>query len=247
MDSEEPSWIRLTELDRSNAPELTERIQQAELRAVENSPRSYPGYLHVPLPAFSRRWWPSFDNVVTTRRCERQLSARFPDAVTLGRILTLSHGLTGSESRGAVPSAGGLQALELYLIPLQPAWLPAGVYHFDRVRRDLAQVRPIAPPELWQDLVPSLQHVNRGALIWLIVGDSARVHSKYGHRADRFLLLEAGHLMQNLCLASASAGMSTVPLGGAYEREIQRELRLLETDVVLYCGVCGYPEPVSRR
>lgn len=247
MDPESPSWFRLTELDRSNAPELTERIQQAELGAIENSPRSYPGYPHIPLPEFKRRWWPSFDRVVTTRRSDRQLQFQFPDSVVLGKILGLSHGVTGSGQRGAVPSAGGLQALELYLIHWQPAWLPAGAYHFDRVRRDLAQVRPVARPEVWHDLIPSLQHVEGGSIIWLIVGDSARVKAKYGHRAERFLLLEAGHLMQNLCLASASLGLSTVPLGGAYELEIQRELCLPETDVVLYCGQCGFPKSPSNR
>ena len=38
--------------------------------------------------------------------------------------------------------------------------------------------------------------------------------------ALRFLLLEAGHLMQNLCLMSASLGLTTVPLGGYFEADL---------------------------
>jgi nitroreductase len=55
------------------------------------------------------------------------------------------------------------------------------------------------------------------------------------------LLLEAGHLMQNLCLLSQSLGLTTVPLGGFFERELARRLTLLESDEVLYAGVCGEP------
>jgi nitroreductase len=58
-------------------------------------------------------------------------------------------------------------------------------------------------------------------------------------RAERFLLLEAGHLMQNLCLVSTSLGLVTIPLGGFLEDEIAMELCLLAGDRVLSCGVCG--------
>jgi nitroreductase len=69
-----------------------------------------------------------------------------------------------------------------------------------------------------------------------------RVRRKYGERSRRFLLQESGHLMQTLCLASASLGLATVPMGGYLERAIARELVLPETDVVLYAGVAGGPE-----
>jgi SagB-type dehydrogenase family enzyme len=72
-----------------------------------------------------------------------------------------------------------------------------------------------------------------------VVGDSVRVTEKYGPRGLRFLLLEAGHLLQNLCLMSTSLGLATVPLGGFFEREIARALLLPATDRVLYVGVCG--------
>ena len=49
--------------------------------------------------------------------------------------------------------------------------------------------------------------------------------------------------MQNLCLASESFGLSTVPLGGCLENEIAAELCLPTDDRVLYAGVCGSPLP----
>jgi SagB-type dehydrogenase family enzyme len=86
-----------------------------------------------------------------------------------------------------------------------------------------------------------LNQIDGGACLWVLVGDGPRVTAKYGDRGYRFLLLEAGHLMQNLCLVSASLGLATVPLGGYLEREIARAFSLPATDLVLYLAVCGFP------
>jgi len=91
----------------------------------------------------------------------------------------------------------------------------------------------------WASLVPSMGQVEGGALLWILVGDGERIGEKYGDRGGRFLLLEAGHVMQNLCLMSTSVKLSTVPLGGALEPEIARELGLADTDAVLYTALCG--------
>jgi SagB-type dehydrogenase family enzyme len=140
-----------------------------------------------------------------------------------------------------------LQALELYLVHWRKAWLPPGVYHYDRRRHCLAQVVAGADESAWLARVPSLRLVSGGALLWLIIGDAGRVSLKYGERADRFLLLEAGHLMQNLCLLSTSLGLVTLPLGGVLEREVERELKLPPLDLVLYAGVCGRPIAVRTE
>jgi SagB-type dehydrogenase family enzyme len=209
-----PSFLRLTELDRSNSAELTERIAQAEGQPTHFEPRSYPGYPRFPLPVASRRLWPPLDRVLASRRSIHRLDSRLPSAARLGRLLRFSHGVNASQGRGPIPSAGGLLATELYLVHWQAGWLPPGVYHFDRRDASLAQIDPIASIDAWIERVPSLQDIDGGAILWLIVGDSARVISKYGFRGERFLLLEAGHLMQNLCLVSASLKLCTVPLGG---------------------------------
>ena len=119
------------------------------------------------------------------------------------------------------------------------AWLPEGIYHYDRMEHKLCQIQAGAPRPTWQDLVPAMQLRPGGRILWLLVGDTARVAEKYAARGLRFLLLEAGHLMQNLCLMSIAIGGHTVPLGGALEDEIASQFRLLHTDHVLYCGLFG--------
>jgi SagB-type dehydrogenase family enzyme len=235
------AFFRWTELDRTTYPVWRDGIIAAEASGAANPtpPRSYSGYPRFALPRVGRRWWPPLDRVLAKRRCTYPLGTQQPSPRTLGRVLRLSHGITGPSWAGPAPSAGGLQALELYLAVLTPGWLAPGLYHYDRVGHRLSQLASGVGRAELQPLIPSLERIEGGALLWLVVGDGARVAAKYGERGLRFLLLEAGHLMQNLCLVCASVALTTVPLGGFFERELAKRLQLLETDEVLYIGACG--------
>jgi SagB-type dehydrogenase family enzyme len=238
------AFLYRTELDRSTFPDLRERIARAELetKAEGSVPRSrsYPGYPRWSLERVRPgRWGGSLETLLAARRCLPALGTSMPDRRVLSRLLQAAHGITAPPDRGPTPSAGGLQALELYLVPWATSWLPAGLYHYDRRGHHLSQVADRAERATWEELVPSLRGLDGGAMLWVLVGDVARVAAKYGDRAGRFLLLEAGHLMQTLCLVSAGVGLCTVPLGGSFEREIARQFALPSTDAVLYIGVCG--------
>jgi SagB-type dehydrogenase family enzyme len=235
--------LSLAELDATSYPEWRDRIVAEEANgAPPAEPRSYPGYPRWSLDPVRPRLWGSLDRALARRRCHRGLSTALPPRHTLSRLLKAGHGVTGPRFAGPVPSAGGLQALELYLVALTPGWLPAGVYHYDRAGHHLSQVAAGAARGDWERLVPSLGLVRGGALLWVLVGDGRRVARKYGARGARFLLQESGHLMQNLCLLSVSLGLVTVPLGGYFERDVARQLFLPRADLVLYVGASGCSE-----
>jgi len=232
-------FFRWTELDTSSFPEWRDHIVSFEPEGDDHEPRTYPGHPRWQLPAVRARLWPSLDRVLRRRRRHDALATVLPSPRTLSRLLRHAHGVTASLGRGPVPSAGGLQALELYLVSWNQGWLPPGVYHFDRAGSWLSQVVRGAELVMWRELVPSLALVQGGALLWVFVGDGRRVARKYAERGYRFLLMEAGHLMQNLCLMSESLGLCTVPLGGFLERDIARRMNLPVEDLVLYVAVCG--------
>ncbi len=235
------SFFRATELGPTTYPEWRDAILEAEASgtALPQEVRSYPGYPRWPLERSRPRLWPPLDRTLARRRCINRLGRSLPSRRALSRLLLAAHGITGPEQRGPVPSAGGLQALELYFAVLEDGWLPHGLYHYDRGGHHLSQLAAGATRADLRPHVPSLDLVEGGALLWLLVGDGARVRAKYGARGLRFLLLEAGHLMQNLCLVSASLGLTTVPLGGFFEAPLARLLALPETDEVLYVGASG--------
>jgi len=162
-----------------------------------------------------------------------------PSKRVLSRLLCLAHGIYADRGRGPVPSAGGMQSLELYLVAFEHSWLPSGAYHFDRAGNYLSQVVSAASRHEWMACVPSLAPIEGGAILFVLVGDYGRVEAKYGARGLRFLLIEAGHLAQNLCLLASSLAHCALPLGGFFERAIARRLALSAGDEVLYLLLCG--------
>jgi SagB-type dehydrogenase family enzyme len=235
------AFYRLTELDRTTWPEFRDQMLDFAPDQAAAEPRSYPGYPRWPLARCRPRAWPALETTLWRRRSAATLATDLPSRGQLSRLLQFSHGVSAAVGRGPTPSAGSLQALELYGVNFADGWLPAGLYHYDRAAHALAQLAIGAERAAWIKIAPSLQTVAGGSLLWIIVGDGARVSAKYGSRGWRFLLLEAGHLMQNLCLLSQRLGWTTLPLGGFFERDIARAFTLPPDDAVLYAGVCGKP------
>ena len=231
--------LRATELDATNFPEWRDRIIAFEADPTTIKPRTYPGYPQWPLLRVGARPWPPLDRALMRRRSISTFSTEMPSKRVLSQLLRLAHGISADRGRGPVPSAGGMQALELYLVTFEQSWLPSGIYHFDRAGNYLSQISSSASPQEWVTRVPSLVPIGGGALLFVLVGDYGRLEAKYGARGLRFLLIEAGHLAQNLCLAASSLGLGTLPLGGFFEREIARQLILPASDEVLYLLLCG--------
>jgi SagB-type dehydrogenase family enzyme len=236
-----PAWSQLlaSELNAANYPEFRERIRIVESGVVEHTVRQYPGYPRVALPKPKGRRWTRLETTLAARRSVRQLAASQPTARDLSRVLWFSHGAHESDGRGPTPSSGRLCALELYVATIGEGWLEAGAYHYDRVGHWLSRVSDSQDRSNWAEVVPSLNQLEGGSLLWILVSDVARMEAKYQQRAARLALLEAGHLMQNLCLVSQSVGRCTVPLGGFFENDLARQLLLPGGDCVLYAGVFG--------
>lgn len=233
------AFLRDTELDRTSYPEFRDRILEFERETPKVELRSYPGYPKLPLVRCRPRPLVGLDKTLMSRRSFRRLGADLLSKRDLGRLLQFAHGISGREGRGPAPSSGGLQSVEVYLATFESSWLPRGIHHYDRAGHHLSRVTDEADRGRWRSLVPSLDLVDGGAVLWILAGDASRAEAKYGDRAGRFLLLEAGHVMQDLCLVSASLGWSLLPLGGALEPEIAKELRLPPGDAVLYVGLGG--------
>ena len=239
MKTESTSLGVATELDATNFPEWRDRILAFEGDSAAIEPRTYPGYPRWPLLRAGPRLWPSLDRSLMGRRSASTFSAGMPSKRALSRLLRLAHGIYADRARGPVPSAGGMQSLELYLVSFEQSWLPSGAYHFDRAGNYLSQIVSSANRDEWIARVPSLSPVKGGAILFVLVGDYGRGEAKYGTRSLRFLLIEAGHLAQNLCLLASSLDLSVLPLGGFFEREIARHLALPASDEVLYLLICG--------
>jgi len=85
------------------------------------------------------------------------------------------------------------------------------------------------------------------ALAVALTGISMKTKLKYGERGYRFLLFEAGHIMQNLLLVASALGVSALPIGGFVDAELDSALGIDGLDEVsLYLAAVEPPERPSQ-
>jgi SagB-type dehydrogenase family enzyme len=143
--------------------------------------------------------------------------------------------------RRSVPSAGGLFPLEVYLFTQRVQGLEDGLYHYDVRAHALELVRAgnlFADLEVVLYTYPFVRDAN---LIFALAAVFKRTQKKYGPRGYRYILLEAGHSAQNICLAAAEQGLSTLCMGGFVDSRLNRMLNLSSADEgVVYSVAVGY-------
>ncbi len=118
----------------------------------------------------------------------------------------------------AVPSGGALYPLEVFAAVLRVDGLDPGLYHFDPLRQGLEVVSIGLDPAEVAALSTYPEIVSECAVLLVVAAIFGRTRFKYGLRAYRFALLEAGHLGQNIVLAATALDLGAVPLGGFYDR-----------------------------
>lgn len=171
----------------------------------------------------------------------------------LATILQYSYGVTrSSEQTGyavpfrAVPSAGALYPLDLYVAARDVTGLPGALYHFDPHARSLTRLGGAERCEAVAQSFVQKDVSGQAAVLLLMGATFARSTFKYGARGYRFTLIEAGHVAQNACLVSAAFGLGSRCLGGFMDRDLDRALDFNGlTQSAVYAVAIGGAEPAA--
>ena len=144
--------------------------------------------------------------------------------------------------RHLAPSAGGLYPLRLYVSVGRVLNLASGLYRYRPVDHALDLLgRSPAPSEL-APLMFGQTFVHEAGAVVLFAADFKRTLSKYGPRGYRYCLIEAGHVAQNLCLATNNRGLASVCLGGYSDTKVNASLQLDGRRIaVIYAVALGVP------
>jgi len=155
-------------------------------------------------------------------------------------VLETHTGADDTQLRG-YPSAGARFPLELYLSLVDVDSIEDGLYHVNVVDQSLEKVRET--PAQHEIAVQSGKALPREAsIIAFVTAVPERTRRKYGIRGYRFLLIEAGHLMQNLLLAAQSLGFGGRPWGAFLDREVDEILEVTDAaEETIYMGLFGVP------
>lgn len=242
-------------------PFSTEEALQPGLEQVQLMQKPYKAYETVPqtrLPAIADLppLEAKLQSTIWKRRTARNFKSVNLNLEQISQLLNLSYGITystlnmktrGVQSFRAVPSGGALYPLELYVVPLRPVeGLGDGLYHFNIKANTLEQLRGgNVFPELYDVTMRNqpnyLQHIlGEGALAVVITGVFSRTLGKYGNRGYRYVMFEAGHVMQNLLLAAVASGLQAFE-SAAFDDDLLSDFLGIHgvEEAPLYYGIIG--------
>jgi SagB-type dehydrogenase family enzyme len=209
--------------------------------------RTYAGSPRVVLPGRDYDLPVTLGEALATRKSIRDYQLRPLELATLGRLLYASYGVRGYRNvdgrwfgERAVPSGGGLYPLELYVAAQAVEHLPDGIYHYDAKDHQLALRCAGVYHAALADMTIGQDMIREANLVVMISGIFQRTMWKYGQRGYRFVLLEAGHLGQNLYLVAAALGLGPVAIGGFFDDEVHDFIRLPSDEQIIYMMCIGF-------
>ncbi len=188
----------------------------------------YKSYKGVPVLPLSHMSLPSanFFSLVDERRSVRGKHNKGIATADLSVMLKYSCGLQDAPPPSEVklraqPSGGGRFPIEVYVVSLKKEnEIAPGVYHY-RVKEhslDVLRIRDFSTEDSAHLFTYSWANDCSMALILTAVFDRSAM--KYGERAYRYALLEAGHIGQGVYLAGASQSVGVVGMGGTLDEAL---------------------------
>lgn len=147
------------------------------------------------------------------------------------------------------PSGGARNPIDGYLLSIGVDGIPPGAYRYSGLRRDLEPVGRPPPLPAAADLLGGQPWAEGAAAVVFLVASLGRAMWKYEHPLSlRMVLLEAGHIAQNLLVAASDLGLASWPSGAISDSRVEELLGIGGPDrAVLYAVVLGRPAKAPRQ
>ena len=136
------------------------------------------------------------------------------DIQSLSAVLGLAYGYTARQRAGgqeylyrSVPSAGALYPVEIYVSGAGNPGLPPGLFHYDIKTFSLQQLRGEGSLARIAGTL-GIPKPEKSWVSFILSGIFFRSAWKYHKRAFRYVMLDMGHLIENLVTALNFAGLS---------------------------------------
>ena len=142
----------------------------------------------------------------------------------------------------AAPSAGATYPLETYLVAARVDELEPGLYHYrprDNALEPSSTMGRLSDP--LADASLGQTSVRTAAAVILFTAVIERTASRYGARAERYVMMELGHACQNAQLMATARGLGSCPVGAFDEARLSQALQLPEEHVPYYMLTVGRP------
>jgi SagB-type dehydrogenase family enzyme len=182
------------------------------------------------------------ENLLSSRKTTREFSDSSLEFKDVSRLLLSTMGISDSGedvdfARRTYPSAGARYPLEAYLISNRVVKLNKGLYHFNV--RDSCLEAMLNRDLIMESVEIAGNEMGSAPLLVFLTGVMARTEVKYGTNAYRFVLIEAGHVGQNISLFCEQENWGSCALGGFDNLKLSKLIDLGSEEIPLYAFAIG--------
>lgn len=204
--------------------------------------KTYPQAETIPLPTDFSPGGLGLEEAIARRRSIRNYSGQ---AMSLAELSSLLHHASGVTLEGgyplrAAPSAGALYPIEIYPVAHDVEGLEAGIYHY-AVREHALEL--LKEGDFRQEIVKHAlgqRMTGRANVVFLLTAIFQRTEWKYGARAYRYVMLEAGHIGENIYLTATALALGPCAVGAFSDDDLNRLLEIDgEEESVIYMLTVG--------
>lgn len=209
----------------------------------------------VPLP---REFSPATQGLMPTLYKRRSVRCATPEPIALAdlsAILFAGLGLTGFVKTDIqwlplklTPSGGARNPYEAFVLVQNVDGLEPGVHHYSAYDHSLEKISD-TPEETAGQLLNNQEWANDMAAVVFLVAILERTMWKYNDpNSYRVMIMEAGHIGQNMMLASAANNLTACPTGALAHSMISRALQLKAmTHTPVYAISIGHPADMTEQ
>ncbi len=168
-----------------------------------------------------------FFSLIKNRKSKRNFNREPLTKYEISLLLKYSCGITGPPKNApqyrAQPSGGARFPIEVYLIVFRSGLdLKEGLYHYNvrQHKLDVLWKRKFSDQDL--DKLFTYSWAKQAGVAIIMSAVFWRSRNKYGERGYRYILLEAGHIGQNIYLVSQGLNLKCCALGGINDTNLEK-------------------------
>jgi SagB-type dehydrogenase family enzyme len=190
----------------------------------------------IQLPEPNKSGAVSLETAINTRRSAQQFANKPLNYTQIGQLLWAGQGITDKQQGlRAAPSTDALYPIELHLVT------PEGLFVYNPEEHSLKQISTLDLRKQLSAAVSGQGPVENATCDIVIAGSARKVATKYGNKTQKFMLLEAGHVAENIQLQAVSMGLTSLPVGSFELRNVAKICELPSELEPLLIVCVGYP------
>jgi len=216
-------------------------VKKAMAKKADGTTRGKEHQMNLPKPRLNGE--ASVEQAIKHRRTIRSYLSKPLTLEQLSQIFWAAQGITGDRGyKRSAPSGGALYPMDIYGIVGDNGvkGLKAGIYHYDPHKHAASL---ITEGDLRKDVARSSlsqMWMAKAPLNLVITSEYSRITIKYGARGERYAMIEAGHIGQNIFLQAEALGLRAGIVGAFHDKDVNRVMKISRSHEPLLIMPVGY-------